>query len=205
MTEDFRRQNQNIDRLEKEKERLTQHVHLLEERIKILQFNINQTIPLQKPKPDNSKEQKSYLSHFKMGKTGVHFPKNVERATVSAKGTSSLVQTVMGKDLSNLLMADTLPKSVRILPASFSNIATTGAETSKKRKGFISLYKLLNEKTKEVIQEYPNPEPEPVDSDPEDSASDEYDPSMDQFAQDPNEDDDSGMSFDTEALHNLDT
>lgn len=28
---------------------------------------------------------------------------------------------------------------------------------------------------------------------------------MDQFAQDPNEDDDSGMSFDSVALHNLDT
>ncbi|KAG5584375.1 hypothetical protein H5410_044809 [Solanum commersonii] len=68
----------------------------------------------------------------------------------------------------------------------------------------IAVWILLSEKTKEVIQEYPNPEL--VNSDPEDSGSrsDEYNPSMDQFAQDPNEDDDSGMSFDTEALHNLD-
>jgi len=29
MTEGFRRQNQNIDRLEKEKEKLTQHIHVL--------------------------------------------------------------------------------------------------------------------------------------------------------------------------------
>ncbi|KAG5620530.1 hypothetical protein H5410_005748 [Solanum commersonii] len=138
-----------------------------------------------------------------MDKTGVHSPKNVEKATISAKGAASPVQTVTGKDLSNPLMADTLSKSVRILPDSFSNIATTGAETSKKSKGFLlkrkkdkkikkliqsSLYKLLNEKTKEVIQEYPNPklepanpEPKPIDSDPEDSVSDEYDPSMDNF------------------------
>ncbi|KAG5584376.1 hypothetical protein H5410_044810 [Solanum commersonii] len=49
-----------------------------------------------------------------------------------------------------------------------------------------SLYKLLNEKTKEVIQEYPNLEPELelVNSDSEDSGSrsDEYNPLMDQFA-----------------------
>jgi len=119
-------------------------------------------------------------------------------------------------------MADTLPKSVRILPASFNTIARTGPETSKKTKGFLlkrkkdkkierliqsSLYKLLGEKTKEVIQEYPNPEPEPINSDPEDSRSrsDEYNPSMDQFSQDPNEDDDLGMIFDSIALYNLDT
>ncbi|KAK4737121.1 hypothetical protein R3W88_000818 [Solanum pinnatisectum] len=166
MTQGFRRQNQNIDRLEKEKEKLTQYVHSLEERIKmILQSNINQTIPLQKT--DNSK---SSPSHSKMDKMGVHSPKNVERVIVLAKDTASPVQTVTGKDLSNPLMADTLLKSVRILPASFKNIATTGTETSKKNKSFLlkrkkdkrierliqsSLYKLLSEKTKEVIQEHP--------------------------------------------------
>ncbi|KAG5626765.1 hypothetical protein H5410_011983 [Solanum commersonii] len=117
-----------------------------------------------------------------MDKTGVHFPKNVERAIVSAKGIASLVQTVTGKDLSNQLMADTLPKSVRILPASFNNVAATETETSKKTK-----------------------EPEKIDSGPECSESDKYNPSMDQFAQDLNEDDNSGMSFDSIALHNLDT
>ncbi|KAG5628187.1 hypothetical protein H5410_013405 [Solanum commersonii] len=124
-----------------------------------------------------------------MDKTGVHSPTNVERAIVSAKGTASPIQMVAGKDSSNLLMADTLPKSVRILPASFNT--------------------LLKQKTKEFIQENPNPEPEPVDSDPEGtwSRSDENDPSIDQFTQhyDPNEDDDSRMSFNSEALHNLDT
>ncbi|KAG5577784.1 hypothetical protein H5410_057918 [Solanum commersonii] len=160
-----------------------------------------------------------------MDKTGVHSPTNVERAIVPAKGTTSPVQTVAGKDSSNPLMVDTLPKSVRILPASFDTIA----ETNKKTKGFLqkrkknkrtekiiksSLYKLLTEKTKEVIQEKiirenSEPEPDPTDSDHEDieSRSDENDLSIDQFNQhyDPNEDNDSGMSFDSIALHNLDT
>ncbi|KAG5623056.1 hypothetical protein H5410_008274 [Solanum commersonii] len=68
------------------------------------------------------------------------------------------------------------------------------------------------EKTKKVIQEKiirENPEPDPADSDREDieSRSDENDLSIDQFNQhyDPNEDNDSGMSFDSIALHNLDT
>uniref|UniRef100_M1DC01 Uncharacterized protein n=1 Tax=Solanum tuberosum TaxID=4113 RepID=M1DC01_SOLTU len=55
---------------------------------------------------------------------------------------------------------------------------------------------------------------EPADSEPSEpedtstrSRSDEDDPSIDHFTQnyDPNNDDDSGMSFDSEALHNLDT
>ncbi|KAG5568179.1 hypothetical protein H5410_064808 [Solanum commersonii] len=154
-----------------------------------------------------------------MDKTGVHSLTNVVRAIVSAKGTASPVQTVAGKDSSNPLMVDTLPKSVRILLASFDTIA----ETSKKTKGFLqkrkknkmiekiiksSLYKLLTEKTKEVIQEKiirENSEPDPADFDHEDieSRSDENDLSIDQFNQhyDPNDDNDSGISFDSIALH----
>ncbi|KAG5573005.1 hypothetical protein H5410_062771 [Solanum commersonii] len=52
-------------------------------------------------------------------------------------------------------------------------------------------------------------EPDPADSDHEniESRSNENDISIDQFNQhyDPNEDNDSGMSFDSIALHNLDT
>ncbi|KAG5578189.1 hypothetical protein H5410_058323 [Solanum commersonii] len=66
---------------------------------------------------------------------------------------------------------------------------------------------LPKKKTKEVIQE--NSEPDPADSDHEDieSRSDENDLSINQYNQhyDPNEDNDSGMSFDSIALHNLDT
>ncbi|KAG5568682.1 hypothetical protein H5410_064299 [Solanum commersonii] len=163
MTEGFRRLNQTIEKLVTEKEKLTQHIHSLQERIKFLLGNTNQTIPLQTQ--DNSEGPKSSPSHFKMDKTGVHSPKNVERAIVSAKGTASPIQTVAGKDSSNPLMADTLPKSVRILPASFNTVAETK------------------------------------------SRSDENNLSIDQFTRhyDPNEDNDSEMSFDSEALHNLDT
>ncbi|KAG5605254.1 hypothetical protein H5410_026746 [Solanum commersonii] len=126
-----------------------------------------------------------------MDKMGVHSPTNVEIAIVPAKGTASPVQTVAGKDSSNPLMVDTLPKSVRILPASFDIIA----ETSKKKKGF--------------LQKRKKNKPDPADSDHEDieSRSDENDLSIDQFNQhyDPNEDNDSGMSFDSVALHNLNT
>jgi len=69
-----------------------------------------------------------------------------------------------------------------------------------------SLKKLLSEKTKEVISENPKPEPETPDtkySGSNDYGS-EYYPSLEQVAQDPNKDDDSGMSFDSIALHNLD-
>ncbi|KAG5604859.1 hypothetical protein H5410_026351 [Solanum commersonii] len=152
MTEGFKRLNQTIERLETEKGKMTQHIHSLQERIKFLLENIDQT-----------KTLKSSPSHTKMDKTGVHSPMNVERAIVPAKGTASPVQTVA-------------------------------------------------EKTKEVIQEkiiQENPEPDPADSDHEDieSRSDENDLSLDQSNQhyDLNEDDDSGMSFDSVALHNLDT
>jgi len=131
MTEGFKRLNQTIEKLEKEKEKMTQHIHFLQEKIKTLHFSTNQIMPLQiKDHPEGSN---SSPSHFKMDKMGVHFLKNVEKATVSAKGTTSPVQTVAGKDSSNPLMADTLPKSVRILPASFNTVA----ETSKKTKGFL--------------------------------------------------------------------
>ncbi|KAG5599088.1 hypothetical protein H5410_030458 [Solanum commersonii] len=172
MTKGFKRLNQTIERLETEKGKMTQHIHSLQERIRFLLGNTDQTIPL-----------KSSPSHYKMDKTGVHSPTNVERAIVPAKGTVNPVQTVTDKDSSNPLMVDTLPKSVRILPA---------------------------KKIKEVIQEKiirENPEPDPADSDHEDieSRSDENDLSIDQFNRhyDLNEDNDSGMSFDSIALHNL--
>ncbi|KAG5596321.1 hypothetical protein H5410_037553 [Solanum commersonii] len=157
MTERFKRLNQTIEKLEKEKERMAQHIHFLQEKIK--------TLPLQIK--DHQEESKS--SPSQMDKTSVHSSTNVEIAIVSARGTTSPAQMVAGKDSSNLLMADTLPKNVMILPA----------------------------------------KPESADFDPEDteSRSDENDLSIDQFTQhyDPNEDNDSGMSFDFEALHNLDT
>ncbi|KAG5614527.1 hypothetical protein H5410_014351 [Solanum commersonii] len=126
---------------------------------------------------DHPKEQRSSPSRSKMDKKGVHSPKNVEEATVPAKGTASPIYTVAGKDLSNSLMADTLLKS------------------------------LLSEKTKEVISVYPKPKPEPPDTEylGGNDYEIEYKPSIEQFTQDPNKDDDSGMSFESIASHNLDT
>ncbi|KAG5614526.1 hypothetical protein H5410_014350 [Solanum commersonii] len=134
---------------------------------------------------DSGMKQMSSPSQSKMDKKGVHSPKNVEEAIVPAKGTTSPVQTVASKDLSNPLMANTLPKSVRILPASFNITGTT--EHGKRTEGFLlkrkkykrieqmiqnSLQKLLSEKTKEVISENPKPEPETLDT--EYSGSNDY-------------------------------
>uniref|UniRef100_M1CPA8 Uncharacterized protein n=1 Tax=Solanum tuberosum TaxID=4113 RepID=M1CPA8_SOLTU len=154
-----------------------------------------------------------------MDKKGVHSPKNVEEVIVPAKGRVRPIQTVASKDLSNPLMADTLPKSVRILPSSFNITRTT--EQGKKTKGFLlrrkknkrieqmiqnSIQKLLSEKTKEVRSENPKPEPETQDTEYSgcNDYGSEYNPSLEQFSQDLNEDDDSGISFDSIMLHNLD-
>ncbi|KAG5589942.1 hypothetical protein H5410_040456 [Solanum commersonii] len=58
----------------------------------------------------------------------------------------------------------------------------------------------------EVISENPKPEPETPDTEylGSNDYGSEYKPSLEQFSQDPNDDDDSGMSFDSIALHNLD-
>ncbi|KAG5575936.1 hypothetical protein H5410_056070 [Solanum commersonii] len=93
VTEGFKRLNQTIEKLETEKGKLMQHIHSLQERIRFLLGNTNQTTPLQIQ--DYLKGPKSSPSHFKMDKTGVHSPTNVERAIVSAKGIASPVQTVV--------------------------------------------------------------------------------------------------------------
>ncbi|KAG5580225.1 hypothetical protein H5410_050852 [Solanum commersonii] len=164
MTEGFKRLNQTIERLEIEKGKMTQHIHSLQERIRFLLENIDQT-----------KQLKSSPSHSKMDKTGVHSPMNVERAIVPAKGIASPVQTVAGKDSSNPLMVDTLPKSEVIQE------------------------KIIRENPE------PDPadsDHEDIESrsDENDLSLDQFNQHYD-----PNEDDDLGMSFDSITLHNLDT
>ncbi|KAG5577297.1 hypothetical protein H5410_057431 [Solanum commersonii] len=114
-----------------------------------------------------------------MDKTGVHSPTNVERAIVPAKGTTSPVQTVACKNSTSKFRYNNRDKQ-----------KDKGIPPKKKKKDRkiikSSLYKLLTEKTKEVIQEKiirENPEPDPADSDHEDieSRSDENDLSIDQF------------------------
>ncbi|KAK4354579.1 hypothetical protein RND71_026773 [Anisodus tanguticus] len=98
-----------------------------------------------------------------MDEIGVHSRMNAKKPIVPGKGTTSPVQTVAGKDLSNPFMAVTLPKS---------------------------------ETEEEVSSKLDESSPGPL-RDPQSNYA--------QDAQDPNADDDSGMSFDSVALHNLST
>ncbi|OIT26273.1 hypothetical protein A4A49_65624 [Nicotiana attenuata] len=145
---------------------------------------------------------------------------NAAKSTVSDNDTASPVQTVTGKDSSNPFMAVTLPKSEdegssrRRLPRTL-----TQGEALKK-KGIISKKK-KNEKIENIIKQTlenffqekekqdkhmikspslnPSPERSQSSGDYEDEDHLNY-----QDAQDPYEDD-SGMSFDSIALHSLDT
>ncbi|OIT08988.1 hypothetical protein A4A49_65952 [Nicotiana attenuata] len=150
---------------------------------------------------------------------------NAAKSTVSDNDTASPVQTVTGKDISNPFMAVTLPKSEdegssrRRLPRT-----QTQGETLKK-KDIISKKK-KNEKIESIIKQTlesffqekekqdkhmikspsfnPSPERSPERSQSSGEDDDNEDHLNYQDAQDPYEDD-SGMSFDSIALHNLDT
>ncbi|KAF3666713.1 hypothetical protein FXO38_08964 [Capsicum annuum] len=133
---------------------------------------------------------------------GVHSPMNVEIPTVSSNDTTSPAQMMAGKDSSNPLTADTLPKNVgRILSASFKTTEQLPKEIA------------MNPEPPEPRSRIPREETRPPrtgtglgltngDSDKYDR---DYNLSMDQFAQYPNGNNDSGMDFDSEALNNLDT
>ncbi|KAG5578040.1 hypothetical protein H5410_058174 [Solanum commersonii] len=134
-------------------------------------------------------------SHDKMDEQGVHSPTNAKRSTVSDnKDTAGPVQTVAGKDTSNPFMAVILPKdededegcssSRRRLVPDMEHITTERERmnTSARRDSSGNNNRSLS------------------------SGEDDYgDNAYYQDAQDPNDDDDSGMSFDSIALHNLDT
>ncbi|KAH0725292.1 hypothetical protein KY284_001157 [Solanum tuberosum] len=160
----------------------------------------------------------SFPSQDKMDEQGEHSPTNAKRFTVSDdKDTASPVQTVAGKDTSNPFMAVTLPKS-------------EDEESIIKR----TLEKFFQQGQDKHVITTQNPDPsgdrlvpdiERIDTDRDrtntssrrdtsgnnitrslSSGEDDYgEHSYYQDAQDPNEDDDSGMSFDFIALHNLDT
>ncbi|KAG5587548.1 hypothetical protein H5410_047982 [Solanum commersonii] len=157
-----------------------------------------------------------------MDEQGVHSPMNAKRSTVSDnKDTASPVQTVAGKDTSNPFMAVILPKnedegslSRRRLPRSFTQIETITKKTmlhkKKKSDKIESIIKKMLEKffqqgqDKHVIPT-PNPDPNGDRLIPSSGEEDYGEHAYYQDAQDPNEDDDSGMSFDSIALHNHDT
>ncbi|KAG5632261.1 hypothetical protein H5410_003978 [Solanum commersonii] len=128
-----------------------------------------------------------------MDEQGVHSPTNAKRSTVSDnKDTASPVQTIAGKDTSNLFMAIILPKDEdedsssrrRLVPdTEHINTERDRIETSSRRDSTGN-----NNVTRSLSSEE------------EDYGEHAYY----QDAQDPNEDDDSGISFDSIALHNLD-
>ena len=152
-----------------------------------------------------------------MDEMGVHSPLNAKKSTVSDEDTASPVQTVAGKDLSNPLMAITLPKSEKDegsstrtrLPISVNQTIRQKVKKSQKNKDLESLITQTVEKLlKQKQEEDKHINPSPIQSLRQDSISspnnsNNMSDTM-QFAQDPN-DDDSGMSFDSIALHNLDT
>ncbi|KAM3291574.1 hypothetical protein P3S67_019863 [Capsicum chacoense] len=160
-----------------------------------------------------------------MDEKGVHFPLNAQKSTVPNVGTASPVQTVTGKDKSNPLMAVTLSKSKdEECSSSKAKLTRSGHKTLKKT----LISKRKNETIETIIKQtldkffsnqtqdkYMNGQPDEqldrvvpeINNTDNNSARSDEEDSIAQFqdAQDPYEDDDSGMSFDSIALHNLDT
>ncbi|KAK4339435.1 hypothetical protein RND71_040897 [Anisodus tanguticus] len=100
MTEAFKRINQTKEELS------TQNTYLLE-KITKLELLLRQT----QITPQRQTQTQSSPTLPKMDETGVHSPLNVTKPIVSGIVTTSPVQTVAGKDLSNPLTAVILPKN----------------------------------------------------------------------------------------------
>ncbi|KAK4341686.1 hypothetical protein RND71_040187 [Anisodus tanguticus] len=113
-----------------------------------------------------------------MDEIGVHSRLNVKKPIVSGIGTTSPVQTVAGKDKSNPLRVVTLPKS--------ESEEAISLKTRRKSPQTLtgSTSRARSRKTKKKPQQ-----------------------NIEQIIKDtdPNENDDSGMSFDSIAEHNLNT
>ncbi|KAK4344020.1 hypothetical protein RND71_037114 [Anisodus tanguticus] len=112
----------------------TQNIHLIE-KITELELQLRQTSLRQ--------QTQSSPSPSKMDETGVHSLLNAKKSIVPDLGTTSPVQTVAGKDISNPLMAVTLPKSEeepsssktrRKLPQTFTG-STSRARSRRIKKG----------------------------------------------------------------------
>ena len=129
MTEAFKRLNhpnevlrQDNENLINEKGQMLEHISILQDRIKILHFELSQqTQPIYetriflKNSPSSSKMENPTVAgkdttsptqtiaskDLSNPLMGVHSPKNVERPTVSGNDTASPAQTVAGKDFSN--------------------------------------------------------------------------------------------------------
>ncbi|KAK4368215.1 hypothetical protein RND71_012007 [Anisodus tanguticus] len=165
-----------------------------------------------------------------MDEIGVHSHLNAKKPIVPGKGTASTVQTVAGKDLSNPFMAVTLPKSEteeevssktrRKLPQTFFAGSTSRARSRHIKRGQNkSIEQIIKDTIESIFKEQIQTQTEAsliprqnselnqnldnIDHVSETSSDNEFLESN--YAQDPNEHDDSGMSFDSVALHNLST
>ncbi|KAK4368531.1 hypothetical protein RND71_012323 [Anisodus tanguticus] len=204
MTEAFKRLNQTKEELQ------IQNIHLIEKVTK-LELILRQ-IKLQT-------QTQSSPSPTKMDEIGVHSLLNAKKPIVSGIDTTSPVQTVAGKDLSNPLTAVTLPKSEneeatssktrRKLPQTITGSTSRARNINKTPEPEKDIHTVAIELTDESLIP-PNPEIGTLQSNffqvPEDHVSDTgSEDNYEQEAQDPNDAYDSGMSFDSVALHNLDT
>ncbi|KAM3322250.1 hypothetical protein P3S67_003401 [Capsicum chacoense] len=195
--------------------------------IQTLETRLRQQNPASKTDAQTQNPYQSSPSPQKMDEKGVHFPLNAQKSTVPDVGTASPVQTVTGKDKSNPLMAVTLPKSEdEGCSSSKTKLTRPGNRIKKtlisKRKNETietiikqTLDRFFSNQTQDkYINKQPDEQPTNLDravpeinnTDINSTRSDEEDDiAQFQDAQDPYEDDDSGMIFDSIALHNLDT
>ncbi|KAG5602096.1 hypothetical protein H5410_033466 [Solanum commersonii] len=164
----------------------------------------------------------SFSSQDKMDKKGVHSPTNAIRSTVSDdKDTASSVQTIADEDTSNPFMAVTLPKSKEESSSSRRRLPRSFIPTLEK-------FFQQGQDKHIITTQKPDPSEDRLvpDTDRINTSSRRDSPTNNrtrslsfgeenlenygehsyyQDPQNPNEDNDSGMSFDSIALHNLDT
>ncbi|KAG5614735.1 hypothetical protein H5410_014559 [Solanum commersonii] len=185
MTEAFKRLNAKVKALLQENAKLMEQVQSLKGKETIQQIHTStQTSELSCPSQDKMDEQ------------GVHSPTNTKRSTVSDKDTASPVQTVADKDTSNPFMAVILPKNENEVP----NPDPNGDRLVPDMKHINTERDRMNTSSRRDSSGNNNIT-RSLSSGEEDYGENAYY----QDAQDPNEDDDSGMSFDFITLHNLDT
>ncbi|KAM3306114.1 hypothetical protein P3S67_012984 [Capsicum chacoense] len=217
---------ENFKKLNAKKQSLLMENTRLIKQIQILEARLSQQTKASKTDAQTQTPDQSSPSPQKMDEKGVHFPLNAQKSTVPDIGAASPVQMVIGKDKSNPLMVVTLPKSKDEGCSSSKNKLTRSSNKILK-KTLVS--KRKNETIETIIKQtldrffrnqtqdkHMNGQPSSLDrtatvpeinnTDKNFARSDKDNSIADfQDAQDPYEDDDSGMSFDSIALHNLDT
>ncbi|KAK4345029.1 hypothetical protein RND71_035205 [Anisodus tanguticus] len=158
-----------------------------------------------------------------MDETGEHSRLNVKKPIVPGIGTTSPVQTVAGKDKPNPLKVVTLLKieseeeislkTRRKLPQTLTG-STSRARSRRKKPQTKDIEQIIKSTLESIFKEQIRPIMEDKHENPNRGLNTEYidhvsetssENELIQHAQDPNENDDSGMSFDSIAEHNLNT